>query len=407
MTRTLWIVSGGAEAVPGIRRAKEMGLHVVVSDGDPEAPGLAWADDPVVASTYDVQATLSAAKEYHHKRRPIDGVLTIAADVPGTVASLAAELGLPGIPVETADLGSDKLAMKRRLAAAGIPLPWFAPIPSPEQLKSVIGERGLPLVIKPVDSRGARGVLKLTRGVSLDWAFRHARRCSPSSRVMVEEYLEGPQISTESVLLDGLASTPGFSDRNYKDLDPSVPFLVENGGHQPSALNDEERLAVAGLAERAALALGIRTGTAKGDMVLTAKGPMVIEIAPRLSGGWFATDQIPLATGVDLVGIAIRLALGESVSPPELRPQFRQAVAIRYFFPPPGRVTAVGNVARFTGLDWIHRIGLFVKPGGIVEPLTDHTRRAGFVIATGATTREAIRRAVGVTRQITIKTVPR
>src|SRR5437588_8831418 len=95
--RTLVIVGGGAVAVPGIQRARAMGLHVVVSDVNPSAPGFAWADDAVVADTYDVDATLAAATKYQQTTRPIDGVICTAADVPLTVASVASALGLPGI----------------------------------------------------------------------------------------------------------------------------------------------------------------------------------------------------------------------------------------------------------------------------------------------------------------------
>ncbi len=88
--------------------------------------------------------------------------------------------------------------------------------------------------------------------------------------------------------------------------------MIENGGEQPSSLSLSQKTEVINLAEQAAAAMGIREGIAKGDMVLTSSGPKVIEIAARLSGGWMSSDQIPLATGVDIVGAAIRIALGES-----------------------------------------------------------------------------------------------
>ena len=404
--RTLWIVSGGAEAVPGIQRAKEMGLHVVVSDMNPNAPGFALADDCVIASTYDVAATVAAAEKYHRTVRPVDGVICIAADVPLTVASVAAALGLPGISIEATRLAADKVAMKQCFASSDIPIPWFSPVDSVAHLRAIVAERGFPLVIKPVDSRGARGVLRLMADLDLDWAFQHAQQFSPSSRVMVEEYLPGPQISTESVLLDGVGFTPGFSDRNYKSLDRFAPYMIENGGQQPSELSQEEQEAVARLAEQAGRAMGITTGIAKGDMVLTSQGPKVIEIAARLSGGWFCTDQIPIGTGVDLVGVAIRFALGEKVTAKDVVPRYRHGVAIRYFFPEPGRVKRLRNADQFDGVPWVHRLGFFVQPGDMVEPVTNHTRRAGFVITTGKTRDEAVTRALQVVETVRIETVP-
>lgn len=406
MRRTLLIISGGVEAVPGICRAKDMGLHVVVSDMNPRAPGFTVADDCIVASTYNIEETISAVQKYHKTVRPIDGVICIAADVPLTVSSVAAELGLQGISTESARLATDKLAMKQHFLAKGVPIPWFCKVASIEHLRQIVSERSLPLVLKPIDSRGARGVLRLAGDVDLDWAFKHSISFSPMGQVMVEEYLEGPQVSTESVLINGKAFSPGFADRNYEFLDQFAPYIIENGGHQPSILALEEREAVSRLAERAALAMGISTGVAKGDMVLTKDGPKVIEIAARLSGGWFSTDQIPLATGVDFVGVAIKSALGEKVGEEELIPKYQKGVAIRYFFPDPGRVVSIRNAEQFKEVRWVHRLGLFVGPGDILEPVTNHTKRAGFVITLGETRDQAIDRAVRVVNTVEVETVP-
>jgi biotin carboxylase len=150
--------------------------------------------------------------------------------------------------------------------------------------------------------------------------------------------------------------------------------------------------------------MGIVSGSVKGDMVWTDRGPYVIEIAARLSGGWMSTDQIPLGTGVDLIGCAIRLALGDQVAAEDLRPRWHRGVAIRYFFPPPGRVTAIDGADAFSGVPWVHRLGFFVRRDEVVQPVTDHTRRAGFVITTGATRDEAVARACHVVEAITIRT---
>ena len=406
MNKTLFIVSGGSEAVPGIQRAKNMGLHVVVSDINPQAPGFDIADDSVIADTYGVEDTIAAALHYHKTIRPIDGVMCIASDVPLTVASVAHALGLPGITIETAQLAGDKLAMKERFAEKGISIPWFGRVDSLTHLHRILSEHGFPVVLKPVDSRGARGVLRLTESVDLDWAYEHSVSFSPSGRVMVEEYLEGPQISTESAIINGQVFTPGFTDRNYEFLDRFAPYIIENGGHQPSMLTTEQQSAVSRLAEQAVLAMGITTGIAKGDMVLTKDGPKVIEIAARLSGGWFSTDQIPLATGVDLIGAAIRMALGEQVPEEDLIPQYQKGVAIRYFFPKPGRVRQISNADKSDGMPWVHRLGFFVKQGDVIKPVTNHTRRAGFVITMGETRDQAVERAMHVVDSIKIETVP-
>jgi biotin carboxylase len=406
MSKTILVVGGGIEAVPGIELAKAMGLHVVVSDIDPEAPGMAAAGHGIVADTYGVEETVSAAARYHRQVRPIDGVLSVAADVPLTVAGVAEAMGLTGLPVEAARLSADKLEMKRRFEGAGLPVPWYAPVESVATLEKLVGERGYPLIIKPVDSRGARGVLLLTGSTPLPQAYQAAREHSPSGRVMAEEFLAGPQISTESVLLGDGSWTPGFADRNYEHLERFSPYVIENGGSQPSKLSPRERREVSELAEEAGRVLGVRSGTVKGDMVLTASGAAIVEAAPRLSGGWLSSDQVPLATGVDIVGAAIRLALGEPVGGDDLEPTRNRGVAIRYFFPRPGRIVSIEGAEKFRREPRVHRLAFFLRPGEVVGEVTDHAKRAGYVITTGEGRDEAVDLAEAVCRAVKIATEP-
>lgn len=404
--KTLWIVSGGIEAVPGIKRAKELGLHVVVSDGNPHAPGFYYADDAIVVSTYDIEGTVEKAIQYHKSKRSLDGVLCMAADVPLTVAHVANVINLPGLSIETAKLTSDKIAMKDRFVKKGISVPWYSPLESCDQLQEIIRKQKGQLVIKPVDSRGARGVFKLDKFTpNVQCLYDLSLQSSPSKRLIVEEYLEGLQLSTESILLDEGSYTPGFVDRNYEYLERFAPNIIENGGQQPTQLTPGEKESVIHLAEEAGRAIGITKGTVKGDMILTKGGPKVIEIAPRLSGGWLSTDQIPLATGVDLIGCAIRLALGEKVDPSALVPKFQNGVAIRYFFPKPGKVTGIKNVEKYEKTSWVHKIHFFVGKGDLVEAMTNHTKRAGFVITVGKSREEAVDRAERVINDVKIQTI--
>jgi biotin carboxylase len=403
MTRTLLIVCGGIEAVHGIRRAKEMGLHVVVSDRAIDAPGFQEADDRLLASTYDVQATVNAAVHYAQTQRPIHGVLSIGADVPLTVASAANALGLPGLSLQAARLASDKLAMKQRLAQARIPIPWFSGIESAEHLAKLRREHEL-LVVKPVDSRGSRGVVRLTKDVDTSWAFEQAREISPTRRVMAEQYLSGPQVSTESIVLGSDIVTPGFSDRNYEYLQAYAPYFIENGGDLPSRLpmnvQDDVRRTVA----LAACALGLDAGTVKGDIVVHDGHAHVIELAPRLSGGYFCTLEIPLNTGVDLVGAAIKAALGDPIAIGDVTPKHNRAVVQRYLFPEAGRITHIDGVEDARRMPGVAHLILSRRIGDTTHVARDTTSRAAMVIATGADGDEAAMRAQAAIARIRIVT---
>src|SRR6201986_2685961 len=339
--KTLLIVSGGIEAADAARRAKEMGHTVVVSDLDPQAPGFQFADSCLIADVYGPDETAAAAARYSMKIRHIDGVICVAADAPVTAAKVAQRLRIPGLPVHVAEMACDKLAMKTCFQRARVAVPWFAEVSTPQELQRIAIERGRDLVIKPLDSRGSRGVQRVAQVEDLSKAFMLARGHSPTERVMVEQYLEGPQVSTESIVIHGVCHTPGFSDRNYEYLERYVPFFIENGGDLPSHLPADIQQKVKDLVGRAAAAMGVTNGTVKGDIVVHKGEPYVIELAARLSGGFFCTREIPLNTGVDFIGAAIRVALGEPVNEDELTPKFQRPVIQRYAFPKPGTVKAV------------------------------------------------------------------
>ena len=404
--KTLLIISGGIEAIPGIKRAKEMGLHVVVSDKNSKAPGFALADDHIIASTYDVEETVATAQKYNRTVRTIDGVMCIASDVPLTVASVAKELGLPGIPVTVAQRAMDKLAMKHKFKADGIPVPWFSPVESVNHLHKIVADRGCPLVLKPVDSRGARGVILLKSDINLELAYAESLNYSPAHHLMVEQFLSGPQISTESIAIDSVAHTVGFSDRNYEYLERFAPYIIENGGELPSHLPQGTQQAIFDLVQQAALSLGVVNGVVKGDIVVHGCKPYVIELAARLSGGYFCTHEIPLNTGVDFVEQAIRLTLGEKPNLSDLMPRFQKGVAQRYLFPDVGRVVKISGVEDVAQRPWIPLCEIRVAVGDIIEKIDSHPARAGVIIATGNTRQEAIKRADNAIRDIDIRTVP-
>ena len=397
-------VGAGIETVPGMRCAAEMGLHVVASDGNINALGMQFANDRLDASTYDIVATVEKARNYHEQVRPLSGVLCLGTDVPMTVAAIAEDLGLPGITRASALLASDKLAMKDCYSAHGIPIPWYSYVDTSEILKGILRSHEETLVIKPVDSRGARGVLKLNAGIDSDWAFRTAKSNSPTGRVMVEAYLDGPQVSTESLVVDGRCYTPGFSDRNYEYLERFAPNIIENGGELPSFLSSKVQNSIHQLVEDAAKAMGIENGVVKGDIVLHRGKPHVIELAARLSGGYFCTHEIPLNTGVDFVSAAIKQCIGDPINTDDLIPKYQRGVAQRFMFPHPGKVVSIETPEWILGDSDISVFEIRVSVGDVVQPAFNHPARAGVVIATGRSRELAIQKAEAAVAAVRIIT---
>jgi biotin carboxylase len=384
------IVGAAEEHCLGIRAAREMGLKVFVTDGNPSSIGFAEADAHAVASTYDGEATLAAARGYVGGGGRIDGVMTLAADVPYTVAFAAHHLGLPNIGLEAARNASEKMRMKERFRERGVAIPRFQELGDETDLGGAARQFGFPVVVKPVDSRGARGVQLVREAAGLDAAYAGARRYSPSGRVMVEQYLLGPQLSTEGFMLDGEAYIPAIFDRNYEFLDRFAPFIVEDGGEMPSVYAREYNDETHAVMREAALALGIRTGVVKGDLVIHDGRVKVIEIAARLSGGFFGTVATPVSCGVDLVKTNVLVALGKRVDPSTLRRRFEKAAAIRFAFPPAGRVRKVAGLDQVLADPACRYAHVFVKEGDMIAPITNHPGRPAVVVAEGASVGEAV-----------------
>ena len=380
MSDTILLLGASQDQLAAIHTAKRMGIRTLVVDRQPDAPGFALADEAAAICTKDTASLKALCDTSRARGYPVDGVLVMGSDIPQVVAELAEYLGVIGPTRETARLATHKRLMKECFAANGIPIPWFKKAESAAQVHEFFHALGRPLVIKPVDRAGSRGVARITTAAHIDQLFAEAEKQSLCGEVLVEEYLEGLQISTETLVWKGKGHTVGFADRNYEMLERFAPRILENGGAVPSSVSPAQRRAVESIVERAAMALGITDGVAKGDIVLTAEGPKVIEMAARLSGGDFSETLIPLGCGVDIIEAAISIAIGRPLDISTLKPCWSRAVINRYFFPPPGRLRAISGIEEVAAKDFIRKLQFWYKPGDLLPEISSHGERFGVFI---------------------------
>ncbi len=402
--KTILIISGGIEAADAARRAKELGHTVVVSDRDPQAPGFALADSCLIADVYGASETAAAAERYsrknpqdrwrHLRRRRCagDGRDRGPAPAPARPADPCGGTGLR-------QAGDEKMLPVRR---GGVP--WFAEVNTPQELQRIAVSRGRDLVIKPVDSRGSRGVQRVAQVEDLTKAFMLARSHSPTERVMVEQYLSGPQVSTESAVMGGRCFTPGFRTAITNIWSAMRPSSSRMAATCPAICRRTFRKKCAILSPVPPPPWASPDGTVKGDIVVHDGEPYMIELAARLSGGFFCTREIPLNTGVDFIGAAIRIALGETVTPEELTPRQANPVIQRYAFPKAGTVTAVSGAEAARAVPGIAEVVVTARPGDIIPQAGDKRPSAAMVLATGATREAALSAANDALALIRIET---
>jgi biotin carboxylase len=328
MRPTVLFLGGGSDAAPIIARGIAMGFKAVVLDYAADCPSRRLADEFILASCYDETSTLNALQEAGI--RP-DAALCAGVDAPHVAAAVACRYGIPGIAPETAALSRDKVRQWYALADAGVqvPMSWVDNPPAFSDKRWI--------VVKPADSRGARGVFRIPAHEAARY-WDQAARMSPTGRVIWQEWAEGVQLSTESIVQNGKVLFTAIAERNYSRLVEFAPAVIEDGSDMPcNELGDPDAGGMLWKVEAAitlcAKALGLQTGILKGDMVWDGVVPTVIEVAARLSGGGFCSLMTPMCLNVDLVGLAIRQALGETIRSEEIKPYFRQHVCQRFRFP--------------------------------------------------------------------------
>ena len=226
----------------------------------------------------------------------LDGVFTAATDFSVPVAAAAAACGLPGHGLEAAKNASDKLRMRACFAAAGVPSPRCAGVTRENLpgIAAVLKDTGirLPVVVKPADSMGARGCVRVNEENALEIACADALRYSRSGTAIVEEYMEGPEFSVEALVFDGEFHLTGFADRHIC----FPPYFVEMGHTIPTALPEADRERIISVFRAGTEALGLSHGAAKGDIKLTPDGPMVGGSPPAFPGIHVRMD-IPVFVG--------------------------------------------------------------------------------------------------------------
>ncbi|MGA2764302.1 MAG: ATP-grasp domain-containing protein [Spirochaetia bacterium] len=397
--KTILILGAGVMQIPGIRLARANGWKVIVADGNGEALGRPLADHFEVVDLKDRDRLLAVARRCKD-RDGLDGVFTAGTDFSSSVAWVAEKMGFPGISFDTAMKATDKCLMREAFQAAGVPSPRFARWTGATDPLSVLGALDFPLVVKPVDNMGARGVRRVDSAEALADACRAALSLSRSSRVIVEEFMEGPELSLDAVVWRGNVSVCGVADRHIF----FPPSFVEMGHTMPTALDAATTKGIEDVFKAGIRAIGIDNGAAKGDIKLTPRGPMVGEIAARLSGGYMSGWTFPLSSGVEVTEAALRIAVG--LPPGDLSPRFMKVVAERAFISIPGKVAELVGEEEARELPGVAEVFLRAAPGDEVVFPSNNVEKCGNVITVGNTRDEAVTAARAALSQISVRLRP-
>ena len=366
----LLVLGAGPAQIGLLRAARERDLFVIAVDRDPAAPGFAYADKRALVSTEDEPGIDRLARAEN-----VDGIVSPGADWPvGVAARVTERLGLPH-PIDgaTAALATTKSRQRERFAAAGVPQPRLLDEPTP------------PCVVKAPDRQGQRGLTFVRTEAELPAAIQAALEASRSGAYIVEEYVDGPEVTVNAISVDGVFKPLAVTDR----LTADPPAFGVALAHVWPCVSETQSVIAA--ARAAAEALGIRNGPTYTQIRVGPAGSQVVELAARLGGGHDA-ELVEAATGVRLNDLALDFALGEKACVSATQSLVGGACVL-FLVAPEGELRAVEGREEAHAVAGVLDVRIYREPGHSFGPLLRGADRAGAVIAVGDSREEALERA--------------
>ncbi len=393
------ILGGGPAQLSAIRTAREKGFKTAVSDANPEAPGMAEADFQSHASTFDEESVYRDAK-----RIGSDFLMTTGTDQPVlTAAAVSERLGLPYfLTRDQALMVTNKKAMKTAFKKNNIPTMNFV------FLKEDFGDKELgslkfPLVIKPLDSQGQRGVIRVDTPDEIRTNFKRLLGFSRKTEILAEEYYPSTELTISGWAENGEARILSITDRVTIDNGPHIGVCVS---HRYPSLCRRQHGELSELTQKITDMIGLSEGPLYFQILSGKEGFRVNEIACRL-GGAYEDEFLPWMTGVRLMDVMIEMTARKGYTLPDqkginrnLRGKF---LSLQMFFCSGGEIYRQNGMEEVRGIDGVLGGRFLLAPGTHIRSRENSTQRAGYFIVTGSSAEEINRRLCSAYKMLRIE----
>ena len=253
----------------------------------------------------------------------VDGICSIASDLAvGTVNYVANEMGLIGNSLKSSEISTNKYLMKRAFNSHGVPTPTSVQVESVSDID--VSSITFPIIVKPLDRSGSRGITQLFSAYGLSDAIDKAKSYGFIKKALVEEFAEGQEYSVECISWKGKHELLAVT-RKYTS---GTPSFIETGHVEPSGLDPDYTKRVKRIVFQALDSLEIEYGASHSELKIDKSGNIrIIEIGARGGGDCICGSLVELSTGIDFVKAVIDVALGER---PDIKSKYEKAAAVRY-----------------------------------------------------------------------------
>lgn len=389
--KKILLLGASASQIPFIKTAKKLGCYVGVVDYNKTASAVEYADEYFECSILDVEGVTEIAKQFHP-----NGITCGASDVGVITAAKACNrLGLPGMSETTALNVKDKAVMIEAFAKNDVAHPKYQVIEDANQEINI----DLPFIVKPVDNSASRGINLVRKPEDLMPALQTSFSHSNSHKLIIEEYMEGPEVSVELLIQHGHPYVLQVTDK----ITTEEPHFIETGHSQPSQLPIDVINAIRDLAQRAAIAVGIQDGCGHAEIKVTNQGPKMIEIAGRMGADFITTVLLPISTGVNVAEYEILRAIGEPKEYVNRNDNTSQSVAVRFIQPKPGKIKNIDLEYNAEEYQNIVEIKIECSTEKSYDSVTDNNSRLGHVIAKGKTPADALNNCEQLIKSIVLE----
>ncbi|MCF6296424.1 MAG: ATP-grasp domain-containing protein [Flavobacteriaceae bacterium] len=371
MADSILIFGAGLNQLTLIEAAKELGLRVIVLDVSDNPPGKNLADYFYKVKGDDYESTKEIALKHE-----VSGIVTSQMEKPmRLMAKLAKDLGFIFHSPAVTEKSLDKWLMKQAFIENNVPCAKGRLFNNNEEIipKDIV-DLMFPVIIKPKYGTSSQGVRKIDKFEDIFKYRTIAESFSRTGEVIIEEYLDGPEYSVETITFKGKTTIVQYTE---KFITP-FPCTVEMGHLQPALLTGEEKKEIGKIVINAVNAVGIDNSASHTEVKLTKDGPKLVEIGARLGGDYISSYLVLHSCGVNMDKAAIQVALGIE---PDLKPTMNQYSYIKYLQLPEGKkIKKIGNWKKIFLEPNVVFADVAVGQGEIIQKITESSKRHGFVI---------------------------
>lgn len=394
--KCILIVGAGNSQYIAIQHARKLGYITISVDADKNAIGFNYSDYFYVG---DIQST--AFLESVALKHSVNGILAISTDAPiPAIARVAEKLNLNSISVEGADISVNKLSQRLCLKNIGLTTPKFLSFLNIEELKEKINHISFPVVVKPADSSGSRGVSYVESHSEIINAAITALEYSKNQIGLIEEFIPGPEIAVDGFVIDGVMFLLCISEKERSN----PPYLLDTAVHFPDNLGINLQKKVLKIARKALAACKINNSPFHMELILANDGPIMVEVAARGAGFNVFTKILPFVTGIDTIDFQIKLSVGDKINLKQFIRSNLKGASIHFLSPVPGIFKCLKNYEKLIKNESINELKIYIKDGDEMNLLRSGADRIGHLLVFSDNRKDAETKSKEIINQLKVVT---